>query len=548
MDVYFRDENLQLLAIVDDYIQMMWEEKLRGEGTLTIELPNTASYRALVKSAVLVTIKESRRCMIIESVKYQINGEYTHIVINGYPVEQFFKNRWCQPKSMYFWWKVAAAVDIIRGMGFEAAKAYLFRDTWDTEFAQSYVRNGFRFDRNAYSLIEHGRHGYGITEGWFADNQASLDTFRRETTSYLNDYAAFILKVFLTGLFDSRLAIPKLSINTRIILPDGRDYNRDYASIRGLTNRTAFDAYGYLDKPKDWTFGKSLVDKNTSASSTVDHSGMSAWDVIVNGSQDDHFEVRFDYDRETLTLNHIATASLDMYEQGFLSKIELSPLLENIDSAEYTEYRFKEPTSVYEVVNFDDPYDGHITLTGDSGSDPNSGYARVEYGTKLDPPERVPSQYYGHAIIYGKSWTAPDGTTHLDRDLVIRRDNKNGAIPFKQAHDAYCTFSTTDGGGGGGRVEAQLCHGGIGRMFMEEYPHLIAASAKKAFRGSNRSGTVSAVPDLGYVYNRDYYLGDCANVTFATGEEPVIKLVKVAGYNWNVTNGSVVHHPIFEAL
>lgn len=543
MDVYFRDDELNLLAIVDDYVQLMWEEKLRGEGTLTIELPNTAKYRELVEQARLVTIKESKRCMIIDNVQYQITGEYTHIIVHGYPVEQFFKNRWCQAKSMSFWWKVAAAVDMIRSVGFQQAITYLFRDDWDGGLAQSYRDGGYRLDRDSWSLLQSQFGvGYGISRSWFYNNDESFNIYRRETTSYLNDYAMFMLKVFLTGLFDKRLAIPKLSINPRIILPDGRDYNRDYATNAGLTNRTAFDAYGYMDKPKDWTFGKALVEKDKNAQSTTSQTGLSAWDIITNGTQEDHFEVRFDESTESLTLHHIATASLNMYKEGYLAAIELSPLLENIDSADYTRYNFKEPTSVYGVMSVDDTYDGHLTFEGNSGDDPNSGYNRIEFGTKVDPPERIPSLYYGHAVMFGKKWTAPDGTEYLDRDLVLRH------APGEGRQDAYCVRAVSSGVHGQTKVEEAQFFSGVGTPIIANYPFDIVRSAKANYVGENQSGTVTAVQNLGYRYNYDYRLGECVRVTFADGEHPVVELMKVSGYNWNVTNGSVVHHPIFEAL
>lgn len=529
MDVYFRDDQLNIVSICDDYIQFMWEEKLRGEGTFKIELPNTAYHRGNIGKYRLATIAESRRCMLITKYSYSLNGGAVTIVVEGVPVEQFLKNRWVINISAMFWSKIHL-VARAKALGANPSE-------YETPLTTPKDNQGNVNVNNAKSPPSEV-----IPAGFTSSNSDSIAKYVSETKVGESDYSQFLLRIFVEGIFDSRLTLPRWRVRRDTETVDGGLY-----ANTGQVDGTAFGAYKTNSVYKSPGSNKVTIKAETNAlgGDSLDRgTGFTAWDLVraaIGPEAYNHFEARFDEATRTIELVHVFLLRTKYIIGGQNDYLLLTPHLDTLSSANYTYERYTEPTVLYGSMIIDDEFDGKLYGSGAAdmdGTTPNSndfGYSRIEVGTKLDPPPKIPDgRYYGVNYMHGHTWEDPHGNKFENRALVLKRDT-----------DAYGPPPTVDGHGN--KTDNPIVPGqGRVRAFLD-IKHRLSTVANQ-YRDKNFKGdaTVNRLP--GFEYNVDYFIGDKALVTFSDGDNPFEFYVRVTGYAWSVANGVVDEHPIFEQM
>lgn len=69
MDVYVRDRNFEVIAIIDTYVSLLWVERYRGAGEFTIIVPASMDAMKWFQKDNYLTIKESNIYMLVEYIE-----------------------------------------------------------------------------------------------------------------------------------------------------------------------------------------------------------------------------------------------------------------------------------------------------------------------------------------------------------------------------------------------------------------------------------------------------------------------------------------------
>ena len=94
MDAYIFDQDLNSIAIIDTYKSFIWTDRYLGCGDFEIYIPATTKMLDVLKKDNYLSVEESDRTMVIESIELEENAEDgDYLIVTGRSLESLLERR-----------------------------------------------------------------------------------------------------------------------------------------------------------------------------------------------------------------------------------------------------------------------------------------------------------------------------------------------------------------------------------------------------------------------------------------------------------------------
>ena len=267
MDVFVLDENFNTVAVIDDYISLIWTERYSEYGDFELYTLATIELLQILKKDRYLAISESDRVMIIDDIKLETDIEDgVFLTVTGKSLESILERRiiWGQrtiKNNLQFSIKALLNENIIRPVdGERRIDNFVFEESNDEVFVDLELGAQFMGD-NLYDVIRAlcEATGIGFKIVLNAANQFVFSLYAGKDRTYSqNDYPYVVFSPEFDNLLssdfrDTNKALKNAAFVVGEELEDGSgNRTRSVGDGVGLSRREIFvDAKGVSSKTED---------------------------------------------------------------------------------------------------------------------------------------------------------------------------------------------------------------------------------------------------------------------------------------------------------